>query len=182
MASRRSLQHESPTWQRSGLPRKDLFGKASGPRDRSCKAGRYAHQNCCENRHGGPGLCRSQIRKLLNDPLVEFIGEIGEHEKQEFLSNAYALMFLIDWQEPFGLVRTEAMACGTPTIAFGLGSVPEIIDEGQTGYIVDSMEEAASAIESVRSLDRQYIRQIFETRFSARSMTEKYVYLYRKKG
>lgn len=74
------------------------------------------------------------------------------------------------------------MACGTPTIAFGLGSVPEIIDEGQTGYIVDSMEEAASAIESVRSLDRQYIRQIFETRFSARSMTEKYVYLYRKKG
>jgi glycosyltransferase involved in cell wall biosynthesis len=122
----------------------------------------------------------SKISKLMDNSLVEFIGEIGEHEKQEFLSNAYALMFLIDWQEPFGLVMTEAMACGTPVIAFEMGSVPEVLDDGQTGYVVSSMEEAACAAHRVAYLDRGQIRDVFEKRFTARRMAAEYVNIYSK--
>jgi len=121
----------------------------------------------------------ANIRKLLNDPLVEFVGEIAQHEKSEFLSNAYALMFLVDWQEPFGLVLTEAMACGTPIIAYDMGSVPEVIDDCVTGYIVDSLKDAATAVQQVATLDRRLIRKVFEERFSARRMCGDYVTAYK---
>jgi glycosyltransferase involved in cell wall biosynthesis len=124
----------------------------------------------------------ANIRKLMDDPLVEYLGEIGQQEKTEFLANAYALMFLIDWQEPFGLVLTEAMACGTPVIAYGLGSVPEVIEDGITGYIVDSVEAAADAVERVATLDRQRIRRVFEDRFSARRMCDDYVRVFQRIG
>jgi glycosyltransferase involved in cell wall biosynthesis len=122
----------------------------------------------------------SEIRGLLDHPLIEYIGEIGDHEKAEFLGNAMALMFLIDWQEPFGLVLTEAMACGTPVIAYGMGSVPEVIDDGITGYIVDSVDAAANAVRRLDALNRQTIRQVFEKRFSARRMCQDYVNIYQR--
>src|ERR1700756_5526464 len=120
----------------------------------------------------------SEIRRLLDHPLVEYIGEIGEHEKAEFLGNAFALMFLINWQEPFGLVLAEATACGTPVIAYRMGSVPEVIDEGVTGYIVDSIEAAAKAVGQIDALDRSTIRRVFEQRFSVRRMCHDYVNIY----
>jgi glycosyltransferase involved in cell wall biosynthesis len=122
----------------------------------------------------------SEIRNLMDDPLIEYVGEISENEKSEFLGNAYALLFLIDWDEPFGLVMTEAMACGTPVIAYGSGSVPEVIDDGVTGFIVDSVEGAVDAVRRIGSLDRRLIRRIFEKRFSARRMCLKYVEIYQK--
>jgi glycosyltransferase involved in cell wall biosynthesis len=121
----------------------------------------------------------SCIRKLMDDPLVEYVGEIGEGEKSEFLSNAFALLFLIDWQEPFGLVMIEAMACGVPVIAYGMGSVPEVIEDGVTGYIVTSMDGAAKAIARIGALDRRGIRKVFEERFSARRMCQDYLDIYR---
>jgi glycosyltransferase involved in cell wall biosynthesis len=124
----------------------------------------------------------SQIRTLLRDPLVEYLGEISESEKTEFLGNAYALLFLIDWQEPFGLVMTEAMACGTPVIAYRLGSVPEVVEEGVTGYIVDNLEDAADAVGRIPALDRRRIREVFEDRFSARRMCHDYVEIFRRIG
>jgi glycosyltransferase involved in cell wall biosynthesis len=122
----------------------------------------------------------AEIKGLLDHPLVEYIGEIGEHEKAEFLGNASALMFLIDWQEPFGLVLTEAMACGTPIIAYGMGSVPEVIDEGVTGYIVDSIDAAAKAVGQLDALDRRTIRRVFEKRFSVRRMCHDYLDIYQR--
>jgi glycosyltransferase involved in cell wall biosynthesis len=122
----------------------------------------------------------AEIQGLLDHPLVEYIGEIGEHEKAEFLGNAMALIFLIDWQEPFGLVLTEAMACGTPVIAYGMGSVPEVIDDGTTGYIVDSVEAAAKAVRQLDALDRRTVRQVFERRFSVRRMCQNYVDIYQR--
>jgi glycosyltransferase involved in cell wall biosynthesis len=89
-------------------------------------------------------------------------------------------MFLVDWQEPFGLVLTEAMACGTPVIAYGLGSVPEVIDDGVTGYIVHTMDDAVNAVERIATLDRQLIRHVFEERFSARRMCNDYLAIYRR--
>ncbi len=121
----------------------------------------------------------SKVRRLMNDPLVEFIGEIGEHEKREFLGNAYALLFLVDWEEPFGLVMTEAMACGTPVIAWRKGSVPEVIDHGVTGHIVETMEDAARAVELAAKMDRRLVRRVFEERFSASRMAREYVNIYR---
>jgi glycosyltransferase involved in cell wall biosynthesis len=119
-----------------------------------------------------------EIRPLLDHPLVEFIGEIGEREKQEFLGNAYALLFPIDWPEPFGLVMIEAMACGTPVVAFPRGSVPEVIDEGITGFIVQSIEEAVAALERIQHFDRERCREVFERRFSAARMANDYVKIY----
>ena len=118
------------------------------------------------------------IRPLLDHPLVEFIGEIGEEEKQAFLGNAYALLFPIDWMEPFGLVMIEAMACGTPTIAFPCGSVPEVIDPGVTGFIVENIESAVKALEQVPRFDRMRCREIFEARFSAERMATDYLTIY----
>ena len=124
----------------------------------------------------------SHIRGLLRDPLVEYMGEISESEKSEFLGNAYALLFLIDWEEPFGLVMTEAMACGTPVIAYRRGSVPEVIDDGVSGYIVDNMEDAVEAVGRIPALNRLKIRKVFEDRFSARRMCHDYIEIYRRIG
>ncbi len=118
------------------------------------------------------------IKPLLPDPLVEFIGEIGDAEKGSFLGNARALVFPVDWPEPFGLVMIEALACGTPVIAWNRGSVPEVIDHGQTGFIVDSEDEALEAIRRVDSLDRRHIRAVFEQRFTAITMARNYVEAY----
>lgn len=113
-------------------------------------------------------------------PNVEFIGEIGEHQKAEFLGNAEALLFPIDWPEPFGLVMIEAMACGTPVIAFRTGSVPEIIEDGRTGFIVDSIDEAVAAVRLVSELDRSNVRATFNKRFTAKRMAADYLTIYRE--
>ncbi|HEY8520942.1 MAG TPA: glycosyltransferase family 4 protein [Gammaproteobacteria bacterium] len=120
----------------------------------------------------------AQIKPLLRLPGVEFIGEIGEAQKSDFLGNAFALLFPIDWPEPFGLVMIEAMACGTPVIAFRRGSVPEVLEDGLTGYIVDGVAEAVRAIGRLHWLDRVAIRRRFEQRFSAARMARDYVALY----
>ena len=121
---------------------------------------------------------KTEIEPLLAQPHVEFIGEIGEHEKAEFLGNAAGLLFPIAWPEPFGLVMIEAMACGTPVIALRNGSVPEVVDDGITGFIVDDEATAASAAQQVDLLDRTLIRAIFEQRFTARRMAEDYTRIY----
>lgn len=112
--------------------------------------------------------------------LLEFVGEIGGREKDEFLGNAYALLFPIDWPEPFGLVMIEALACGTPVIAWRNGSVPEVIDDGSTGFIVESVEEAVKAVGRIAGLSRYACRQAFEDRFDAARMARKYVEVYRR--
>ena len=121
---------------------------------------------------------RTVVKPLLDDPLVEYIGEIGEDEKDEFLGNAYALLFPIDWPEPFGLVMIEAMACGTPVIAYPHGAVPEIIEEGRTGFIVRSVEEAVDAALRIPQLSRKRCREVFEQRFTAARMADAYVDVY----
>ena len=120
----------------------------------------------------------NKIEPLFEDPLVTFIGEIGESDKGAFLGNAMALLFPIDWPEPFGLAVIEAMANGTPVIAFRRGSVPEIVDEGVTGFVVDSIDEAVATIPLAKALDRSVIRRRFEERFSAERMARDYVTLY----
>jgi len=122
---------------------------------------------------------RDKIAPLLSDPRVEFIGEIDERSKAEFLGEAQALLFPIDWPEPFGLVMIEAMACGTPVLAFRHGSVPEIIDQGVTGAIVDTVDEAVMMLPRVIALDRRAVRRRFEQRFSAARMAADYVAVYR---
>jgi glycosyltransferase involved in cell wall biosynthesis len=118
------------------------------------------------------------IRPLLNNPLVEFIGEIDDKEKSGFLGRARALLFPIDWPEPFGLVMIEALACGTPVVAFRGGSVEEVIEHGRTGFVVENDEEAIAATRRVTSLDRRACRRSFEERFTARRMVEKHVSVY----
>jgi glycosyltransferase involved in cell wall biosynthesis len=122
---------------------------------------------------------REVVAPMLNQPGVEFIGEINEREKTAFLGEASALLFPIDWPEPFGLSMIEAMACGTPVLAFRRGSVPEIIDEGVTGYVVDSMAEAVRALPKVMRLDRRAVRRRCDERFSGRRMAMDYVSVYR---
>jgi glycosyltransferase involved in cell wall biosynthesis len=122
---------------------------------------------------------REKIAPLLSDPGVEFIGEINERTKSEFLSQAQALLFPIDWPEPFGLVMIEAMACGTPVLAFRQGSVSEIVDQGVTGAIVETMDEAVRMLPQVIALDRRAVRRRFEQRFSSARMATDYVALYR---
>lgn len=120
------------------------------------------------------------IRPLLDDPLIEFVGEIGAEQKPEFLGNALALLFPICWPEPFGLVMIEAMACGTPVIGWERGSVPEVIEPGLTGFIVHSDREALEAVGQVARLDRRAVRAAFERRFTARQMAEAYVDVYER--
>lgn len=122
----------------------------------------------------------AEIAKLFDDPFVEYIGEIAEHEKSEFLGNAHALLFPIDWPEPFGLVMIEAMACGTPVIGYNRGSVAEIIEDGRTGFLVSDIGEAVNAVSQVENLDRHTCRATFEARFSGSRMCSDYVALYRK--
>lgn len=120
------------------------------------------------------------IRKLLDHPLVEYIGEIGEGDKSKFLGEAYAILFPIDWPEPFGLVMIEAMACGTPVIAYRMASVPEIVEEGVTGFMVNNIDQAVEAVHRAGSLDRAACRLAFEERFTARRMCSDYVNIYRR--
>jgi glycosyltransferase involved in cell wall biosynthesis len=120
----------------------------------------------------------AEIEPLLADPLVSFIGEINDAEKVDFLGNALALLFPIDWPEPFGLVMIEAMACGTPVIAWNCGSVPEIITDGVSGRIVGSEAEAVLAIRSLHWLDRRRVRAEFEQRFTSLVMARNYQRLY----
>jgi glycosyltransferase involved in cell wall biosynthesis len=121
-----------------------------------------------------------EIRPLMNHPLVEFIGEIGEAEKNRFLGGAQALLFPIDWPEPFGLVMIEALACGVPVIAFEGGSVREVIDDGSTGYVVSSVDDAIAAVRRIADLDRAACRAAFERRFTASRMASRHLQLYRE--
>jgi len=118
------------------------------------------------------------IEPLLSDPLIEFVGEIGDAEKSAFLGQAIALLFPIDWPEPFGLVMIEAMACGTPVVAWRCGSVPEVIDDGVTGYIVASEDEAVAAVQQAALLNRRAIRDVFNRRFTGTVMASNYLHLY----
>jgi len=118
---------------------------------------------------------QEHIRPMLDHPLIEFIGEIGEDEKSEFLGNAYALLFPIDWPEPFGLVMIEAMSAGTPVVAWPHGSVPEVLTDGVSGFIVDSLDAAVAAVRKAASIDRRSVRQAFERRFTAMRMAADYV-------
>ncbi len=120
----------------------------------------------------------TQIEPLLCLPDIEYIGEIDERRKNQFLGDARALLFPIDWPEPFGLVMIEAMACGTPVLAFGRGSVPEVVDIGVTGEVVHSVDEAICKIGRVLALDRGRVRRRFEERFSAARMARDYVKIY----
>ncbi|HTQ04624.1 MAG TPA: glycosyltransferase family 4 protein [Polyangiaceae bacterium] len=122
----------------------------------------------------------TEIKPLLQNPLVEFIGEIGESDKAEFVGKARALLFPIDWPEPFGLVMIEAMACGTPVIAFDHGSVREVVDEGVTGFIVNDVPGAVAAARRVGELDRAGVRRVFEERFTASRMAQDYVQIYER--
>jgi glycosyltransferase involved in cell wall biosynthesis len=121
------------------------------------------------------GYFKEQLEPLIDGKEIQIVGEVNERTKQSFLANASALLFPIDWPEPFGLAMIEAMACGTPVIAFRRGSVPEVIDDGVTGFIVDDEQEGLQAIKRLSDLDRSRVRAGFERRFTARRMAEDYV-------
>ncbi|HEU0209657.1 MAG TPA: glycosyltransferase family 4 protein [Candidatus Udaeobacter sp.] len=121
---------------------------------------------------------KREIEPLLNDPRIEWIGEINDKNKETFLGNAYALLFPIDWPEPFGLVMIEAMACGTPVIAYEAGSVAEVMEDGVTGFIVHDIDEAVEAVGRVRDLSRKGCREVFDKRFTASRMASDYVNAY----
>jgi glycosyltransferase involved in cell wall biosynthesis len=120
----------------------------------------------------------AEVKPLLDHPLIEFIGEIGDEKKADFLGKARALLFPIAWPEPFGLVMIEAMACGTPVIAYDCGAVPEVIEHGRSGFIVNSEEQALAAIARVNELDRRVVRAAFEQRFTAHKMASAYLDVY----
>jgi glycosyltransferase involved in cell wall biosynthesis len=123
---------------------------------------------------------RSEIEPLLQGPGVTYIGEIDDRHKSRFLGDARALLFPIAWPEPFGLAMIEAMACGTPVLAFRNGAVNEVIDEGVTGHVVDGMDEAVSVLERVLALDRGRVRQRFDERFCVSRMARDYVSIYER--
>jgi glycosyltransferase involved in cell wall biosynthesis len=120
------------------------------------------------------------VKPLFQDPLVEFLGEIGDREKNDLLGDAIALLFPIDWPEPFGMVMIESLACGTPVVAFRRGAAPEVLEDGVTGFLVDTLEEAVAAAEKAVSLSRARCRQAFEERFTARRMAQDYISIYRR--
>lgn len=121
-----------------------------------------------------------RIEPLLDDPLIEFVGEVNEQEKDQLLGNALATLFPIAWPEPFGLVMTESMACGTPVIAFRNGSVDEVMRDGVTGFTVENVDQAVAAAENIRSLDRAACRRHFEEHFSVQRMTDGYLKVYHR--
>ena len=123
-----------------------------------------------------------QIRPLLDHPLIEFLGEVGDEAKSRLLGGARALLFPINWPEPFGLVMIEAMACGAPVIAYRCGSTPEVIEDGVTGFIVDDEDQAVDAVRRLGELDRRRVRSVFELRFSASAMARRYLALYARVG
>ena len=160
-APARQLDLDSPSWRAGGpiplrrragwrlprLPRSNFAREAAGPGDRDREARGAQAQDRGQGRRGGQCLFRPRSSsRCLPTRSVEFVGEISDAEKSPFLGNATALLFPIDWPEPFGLVMIEAMACGTPVVAWRCGSVPEIVDEGVTGFVVSSEEEAAAAV------------------------------------
>ncbi|HEU5467722.1 MAG TPA: glycosyltransferase, partial [Steroidobacteraceae bacterium] len=120
------------------------------------------------------------MKPLMQHPLIEYVGEIGEGEKQEFLGCATGLLFPIDWEEPFGLVMIEALACGTPVVAYRRGSVPEVLIDGETGFIVADVAGAAAAVRHLPGLDRRRCREAFERNFTAARMASDYVRLYER--
>jgi glycosyltransferase involved in cell wall biosynthesis len=120
----------------------------------------------------------ANIKGLLDHPLIEYIGEIGEEDKQDFIGNARALLFPINWEEPFGLVMIESMACGTPVLAWRNGSVPEVINENKSGFMVTSLNEAVERLNAIDTIDRAGCRAVFEERFSSNRMALDYVELY----
>jgi glycosyltransferase involved in cell wall biosynthesis len=121
-----------------------------------------------------------QIKPLLGHPLVRFVGEIGESEKNEFIGGAQALLFPIDWPEPFGLVMIEALACGTPVISYSCGSAPEVLEHGITGFVVHDQQQAIAAAREIDRIDRRGCRQAFERRFTAETMAARYLEVYRE--
>jgi glycosyltransferase involved in cell wall biosynthesis len=121
-----------------------------------------------------------EIEPLFRDPIVEFVGEIGERNKGAFLGGARAVLFPIDWPEPFGLVMVEAMACGTPVVAWPAGSVPEVVDDGVTGFVVDTIDAAVEAVRRAGALDRRRCRAAFEERFGVARMAHAYLATYRR--
>ena len=122
----------------------------------------------------------SVVKPLLDHPLVDYVGEIGEREKNDFIGNARALLFPIDWPEPFGLVMIESLACGTPVVSYPCGSVPEILDHGVTGFIVNDQQQAIAAARRIERIDRKRCREAFEKRFTAQVMAERYLDVYRQ--
>ena len=123
---------------------------------------------------------KERLQPIIDGEQIQLVGELNDAGKGDLLRGASALLFPIDWPEPFGLVMIEAMACGTPVIAFRRGSVPEVIDEGVTGFVVDNEDEALAAIERIGELDRRRVRARFEERFTARRMAEDYLRHYEK--
>ncbi len=123
---------------------------------------------------------RESVEPLMRASNVTFLGEIGESAKDDFLGGAFALLFPIDWPEPFGLVMVEAMARGTPVIAYSRGAVPEVLDEGMSGFLVDSVESAVAAVHKLDRIDHHRCRQLFESRFTARRMATDYLEVYRQ--
>jgi glycosyltransferase involved in cell wall biosynthesis len=123
---------------------------------------------------------RSEIEPLLDHPLIEFIGEISDAEKNEFVGNALALVCPYDWPEPFGLVLIEALACGTPVLAYRRGSIPEIIENGVTGFVSENLSDMVAAVERLGEIDRQRCRAAFDQRFTADRMARDYVALYER--
>ena len=122
----------------------------------------------------------SVITPLLSNSLVEFVGEIGDAEKDEFLGNAYALLFPIDWPGPFRLVMIEAMACGTPVIAYRGGAVPEVIEQGHTGFVVEGLQNAVDAVRRISNLSRKRCREVFAKRFTTTRMAHDYVQIFER--
>ncbi len=122
----------------------------------------------------------AEIKPLLDSSLIEFIGEVNDSQKNVLLGGARALLFPIDWPEPFGLVMIESLACGTPVIAFKCGSVPEVLEHGKTGFIVTTMDQAKEALEKVESVSRAVCRQEFERRFTSSRMAENYLLAYER--
>jgi glycosyltransferase involved in cell wall biosynthesis len=125
---------------------------------------------------------KDRLEPMIDGHHIRLVGEVDDRTKQQFLANATALLFPIDWPEPFGLVMIEAMACGTPIIAFRRGSVPEVIEDGVSGLIVDGEATATEAARRVHDLDRRRVREAFEQRFTVTTMTDKYLRLYRQVG
>src|SRR5438046_4296898 len=123
---------------------------------------------------------KSEIAPLLRNSLVEFVGEINDDEKEEFLGNAYALLFPIDWPEPFGLVIIEAMACGTRVIAYPGGTVPEVIEQGHTGVVVEGLQNAVDGVRRISNLSRKRCREVFEKRFTITRMAHDYVQIFER--
>ena len=178
-----------------GLPR-DLYRYANGPGDYLACLGRISPEKGVDRaiaiaksvgiplRIAAKGDKADQqyfdqvIEPLLDDPLIDYIGEIGDDRKQEFLGNAQALLFPIDWPEPFGIVMIEAMACGTPVIAYRSGSVPEVMEQGRTGFVVRQLDDAIEAVRRVRYLSRARCREVFEERFTAQRMAHDYLDVY----